>query len=251
MQHSDELISHISDLAERSFTRNIYTYSGFLNLAEQSSVHSCEKELKFAGIAFFGGQDGCERQMVRFGSPEILGYDEDFPICTLEIRPLSGKFSDELSHRDFLGAIMNLGIDRELIGDIIVRENTGYVFADEKMANYISENLVKVKHTAVSCTVCSKIPENAAPQFKEIDLVVSSNRCDAVVAKVFNLSRGKSQELFRSGNIFVNGRECENSSLELKDGSAVSVRGFGKFIFDGITGQTGKGRTRTRVRLYV
>lgn len=251
MQHSDELISHISDLAERSFTRNIYTYSGFLNLSEQSAVHSCEKDLKYAGITLFGGQDGCERQMVRFGSPEILGYDEGFPICILEVKPLAGRFSDELSHRDFLGAIMNLGIDRELIGDICVRENTGYIFADEKMASYISENLTKVKHTAVLCTVCSEIPENAAPQFKEIDLVVSSNRCDAVVARVFNLSRGKSQDLFRSGNIFVNGRECENSSLELKDGSVVSVRGFGKFIFDGITGQTGKGRTRAKVRQYV
>lgn len=246
MQHSDELLSHISDLAERSFARNIYTYSGFLNLAGQSAVHSIEKDLKYAGITFFGGQDGCERQMVRFGSPEMLGYEEDFPICILEIKPLSGKFSDALSHRDFLGAIMNLGIDRELIGDICVRDNTGYVFADTKMADYISENLTKVKHTAVSCTVCSEIPENAAVQFKEIDLIVSSNRCDAVVARIFNLSRGKSQELFRSGNIFINGRACENSSLELKEGSVVSVRGFGKFIFDGITGQTGKGRERAK-----
>lgn len=148
MQQGNELINHIADLAKRSYSDSVYTFSGFLSLAEQSEIHAAEKDLAYAGITFFGGTDGCERQMVRFGSFENLGYEENFPIVTLVIAPLNSKFSDDLTHRDFLGAIMNLGVNRDVIGDILVRENTGYIFCDQKIARYLSENLDRVKHTS-------------------------------------------------------------------------------------------------------
>lgn len=251
MAGSSELINHISDLARRSYERNIYTFSGFLSLAEQSEVHSAERELSFTDVAFFGGTQGCERQMVRFGSERLLGYEEDFPISILEIKPLNAKFADILTHRDYLGAILSLGIKREILGDIIVRDNVGYVFCDSSMADFVSENLVSIKHTTVVCSVSDKCPESAEPVFSEAELIISSNRCDALIAGLYKLSRSKSQDLFREGLVFINGRQTFSSSAEIKEGSAVSVRGYGKFIFDGVKATTGKGRIRVLVRKYI
>ena len=81
------------------------------------------------------GTEGCERQMLRFGSEETLGYEEAFPISCVVIRPSAPKFAEELTHRDFLGALMNLGIERDVLGDIIVRDAVGYVFCEDAMAD--------------------------------------------------------------------------------------------------------------------
>lgn len=77
---------------------------------------------------FSGGVDGCERQILRFGDEESLGYDAGFPICCIEIKPLIEKFADALTHRDYLGALMHLGIERSTLGDIMIRDKTAYLF---------------------------------------------------------------------------------------------------------------------------
>ena len=251
MLEEEELKRHILDLAERSYAQNIYTFSDFLTLGEISQVHSFENEFNFVKAAFFGGCDGCERQMVRFGSEDELGYVQDFPIRTLEVKPLNAKFADSLSHRDFLGAIMNLGVNRDVLGDIIVRDNTGYIFASESMAEYLCDNLNQVKHTTVVCNICDKCPESAKPVFEMAEIIISSNRCDAVISKLYNLSRTQSSELFRKKLVFVDGRSIEKPTAVLKSGAVVSVRGYGKFVFDGIISETRKGREKALLRKYV
>lgn len=251
MESNAALLSHVKDLADRCYKNNHYTYTDFLSQGEQSEILKIEKELNFLPHRFFGGNEGCERQMLRFGSEEMLGYDEEFPIRCLKVSPLSEKYSDELTHRDFLGALMNLGIERAVIGDIIVREHTGYIFFEEGMSEFLCENLNKVKHTNVRCEVCESCPEEARPKFSNEELNIPSGRADAVVAEVFRLSRSRSQELFKNGNIFINGKQCENSSAILREGTTVSVRGYGKFIYDGMLAETRKGRLRVAVRRYV
>ena len=189
--------------------------------------------------------------MIRFGSEEMLGYEESFPIRCLVAKPLIKKFADALTHRDFLGALMNLGIERDILGDIIVRDNVGYVFCEDKMAEYLREHLDKVKHTSISCEIVSECPARAVPDFANEELVVSSIRCDAVVSKAYKLSRSQSIELFRTKKVFVNGRQYENNSGILKDKDIVSVRGFGKFIFSGTPVETKKGRIRITIKKYV
>ena len=112
----------ILDTANKSYNQNIYTYTGFLGLSELAIYNSMKKELQFAYPSTFGGSESSERQIIRFGSPEIFGYDDSFPISVLKISPLTPKFAQELEHRDYLGAIMNLGIERSLIGDILIKE---------------------------------------------------------------------------------------------------------------------------------
>lgn len=251
MKEDEVLRSRILDLANQCYQQNRYTFSGFLNVGEQVIVYEMERELKFVPWTLFGGSEDCERRMLRFGSEELLGYEEEFPIRCLVVRPLLRKFADTLNHRDFLGSLMNLGIERDILGDIIVRDNVGYIFCEDQMASYLRDSLNQVKHTSVRCEIVKECPAQARPQFSEAELVVSSNRADAVIAKVFQLSRSQSVELFRGRRIFVNGRLYENNSGVLKPEDIVSVRGYGKFVFSGFLNETKKGRIRVGIRLYI
>ena len=121
MMEDTELIKkRLSELADRSYSKGQFTFTQFLNMAELSVYYEIGKTLNYAKPSVYGGYEGAERAVVRFGNPEELGYEEAFPIDLLEISPVAEKFADDLTHRDFLGALMNLGIERELLGDIIV-----------------------------------------------------------------------------------------------------------------------------------
>ena len=131
-KHSDEkeihqLRNRFRDLAEKSFQQGIFTFTGFLGLSEQDIFWQEEGKLSHAGYRLEGGCQAADRVVARFGSPEELGYEVPFPIVCVHIRPLAQKFADDLSHRDFLGALMNLGIERSTIGDIKVGEREAYM----------------------------------------------------------------------------------------------------------------------------
>ncbi len=237
-------------MANRCYQSNIYTFSGFLVPAEQALLYEMEQELSFVPWTLFGGGESCERAMVRFGNEAMLGYDEPFPIVCLVVKPLHPKFAEALTHRDFLGALMHLGIARDVLGDIVVREHVGYVFCETGMAAFLKENLGKVRHTSVLCEIAQQCPAEVAPELVPEELVVSSSRADAIVAKAYRLSRSESVLLFRAKRIFVNGRQYENNSGVLKAGDIVSVRGYGKFVFDGTFHETKKGRIRVKIQRY-
>ena len=110
------------DAANRSFRQNIYTYTNFLDINEQSVFAQMKNALNFVAFKTYGGNDACERQMIQFGSYETLGYEEEFPITLIKISPLIEKYAESLSHRDYLGALMNLGIKREMLGDINIKQ---------------------------------------------------------------------------------------------------------------------------------
>lgn len=241
----------LAELADRSYKENRYTFTDFFSMAELSEFYEERNKLMFATPKVYGGCENAERAMIRFGNPEALGYEEDFPIVALEITPLSEKFADDFTHRDFLGAIMNLGIKRNVIGDIYVKEKKAVVFCRDNMAEYISDNLTRVKRTVVSVKTVSEIPELNNPKKAEKVIQVASERIDAVVSRTYNLSRNGSVELFMAGNVYLNGRQCTENAVNLKAGDVVSVRGYGKFIFEGSSGLSKKGKINCRISLYV
>lgn len=245
-----QLQKRLQELAEKSSRQNVYTFTGFLGMAEQDVFHRMEQELSYAHPMLFGGSEQSERLIVRFGSPEEMGYEEEFPIALLKIEPLMQKYADVLGHRDFLGALMNLGIERSTLGDIFMRDNCGYLFCLDSIADFIIEELRKVKHMDVKC--CKTEVSEALKKQEKIrqNLTVSSERADAVIAGLYHLSRTRSMELFRTQKVFVNGRMCENNSYFLKKGDAVSVRGKGKFFYDGMDRETKKGKLSVGILLY-
>lgn len=254
-----QLRNRLRELADKSYHQSIYTFSPFLGLAEQDVFWQMERELQYAGYTLCGGvvsgeeagqEISADRKIIRFGRPEELGYEEPFPIVCIHMKPLLAKFSDRFSHRDFLGALMNLGIDRSTIGDIKVGEKEGYLFCMESIAEYICENLDKVKHTNIKCAVVKDMGEVPVEQPEEMTVLASGERIDGVISKVYNMSRADSLSMFREKKVYVNGKLCENNSKTLKTGEVVNVRGFGKFVYLGVQYETKKGKLNLKVAVY-
>lgn len=250
METEELLKKRFRELGEKCYQNNQYTFTGFLSPADLSCFYEMERELSYVPYTIWGGSELCERVMVRFGSEEELGYVEDFPISCIRIRPLAARFADELTHRDFLGALMNLGIERSTLGDILLIANTAFVFCMENMAEYIMENLSKVKHTSILCERAVEIPAFSDKDRQEVKIQISSNRIDAVVSRVYRLSRSEAVDFFRQKKVFVNGRQCENNSQMLKAGDIVNVRGYGKFEFSGSQNLSRKGKINAVVFCY-
>ncbi|NLL80023.1 MAG: hypothetical protein GX234_09590 [Clostridiales bacterium] len=239
------------ELAEKSYKENRFTFSGFLGMAETSLLYGAMAEYGSSAFTLWGGYEDSERQIVRFGDPTELGYEEDFPVVCIRIIPLLKKFADELSHRDFLGALMNLGIERDTLGDILVKEREGYVFVHEKMADFICENLTRVRHTSMRCERCEELAEVLKKEPVDKSIVTASSRADSILAKVYQLSRSQSLLLFQEKKVYVNGRLFENNSGILKEGDVVAVRGHGKFIYRGVQYQNKKGKFCIQIGVYV
>lgn len=249
---AEELLlgKRIEELAGKAYANSQYLFTGFLSMAEQEVYYRLERNISYVPTTLYGGTNDCERVMLRFGSEELCGYEEPFPIACIEIAPMLEKFAEELSHRDYLGALMNLGIERSTLGDIVVIEKTAYLFCTEKMAPYILDNLDKVRHTHVRCTIAPNIPESVITRLETKNCLVSSERADGVIAKLYNLSRNQVTELFRTKKVFLNGRLNENNSAILKAGDRISVRGYGKFIYRGALYETKKGKLSVQAEVY-
>lgn len=222
--------------------RNRYAFSNFLSLAEQNDFYQFLSDYPTLPYRLYGGQEGCERQMLCIGSPETLGYEEEFPITCLKLAPKNARFSDELSHRDVLGSLMNLGIERNTLGDIYLDGNVAYVFCTQKMAPYIQEQLTRIKHTTITVEEVQNLPELKTNPPEEVLIQVSSLRLDLIVAKTYHLSRRTAQDLFREHKIYLDGRLMEDGSQELKTGQILSVRGYGRLSLQESRGLSKKGK---------
>ena len=249
-QDEKQIKNRFLELAKRSYEQSSYTFTGFLGLTEQSLFWEMERELHFAGFSLNGGNDICDRKVIRFGNPEELGYEEEFPIVCIRITPLIKKFSDEFSHRDFLGALMNLGIDRSTIGDIFLQENEGYVYCLESISDYIVESLDRVKHTHIKCEKIKDSLKFIKDEGKTLEITVTSDRIDVVISGVYHVSRSESLSYFEKAIVYVNGRLCTSNAKNLKKGDVVNVRGKGKFLYGGTQHITKKDKCRISVQVY-
>ncbi len=235
------------ELAARSDEKGIWIYSDFLTQAEQSELKKMRLPVNFELI---GGYDGAERRIAVFGNENDIYYSADIPLKIVKISPVLQKFADALTHRDFLGSVTALGIKREKIGDIIVRDNTAYLIGLDNIADYIASELKEVKHTTVKCETVEKLPKNALPELKCEERTVSSERIDVLIAAVYNLSRNRAQILIDAEKVFCGGVLVKSASFLPNDGSIISVRGFGRFIFDGVLRKTKKGKDVIAVKIY-
>ncbi len=248
MENDEELLKkRFLELAKRADLTGRCTYTPFLGLAEQTILHTLEKELGGIEREAFGGAEGCERVVVRFGIPE---EDETFPIRLLKAEPVNKKFADKLTHRDILGALMGLGIERSATGDIVIRDSTAYIFLAEKMADYVRENLTAAKHTVLRCGFADELPEGELYRLSPAQLTVASARLDCIAAAFLKQSRGDMQELIEKGLVFINGKRILNGAKQLEENSVVSIRGYGRFVYRGEIRETKKGRLAVRIDKY-
>ena len=248
------------ELSKTAYHRDIITYSDFLNLNELNILHSLPKEKLFTRFVTFGGYDTAERQMVAF-LPDALclrdesevspGFLYDFPFTALSIEPLHDKYAEELSHRDYLGAILNLGIERSKLGDILVDGKKAIIFIQTGLGAFLVETLCRVRHTVVTLHEESLTDFQYAPKVEEIKGTVASVRLDSLLSLAFSSSRSKLTGLIEGAKVFVNGKLMTTNSYQVKEEDIISVRGMGKFKYKGMISHTKKNRIFVCIHKYI
>lgn len=196
-------------------------------------------------ITTYGVFEEAERRMIAFNN----NYDISYPINILEIKNKS-NFSD-LKHKDYLGAILSLGIERNKIGDIVVKENKAYVPIIEEIGSYILSNLSSIGRSPVEINILYDTEDLPSIDLEEIIINVTSLRLDSVVAKLANISRSKAIELLDSNKVLVNYAKSRDKSQELLKGTRLTIRGSGKYIVGDIIGETRSGKQRIIIKKYI
>jgi len=242
MKEEELLKKRLMELCEKAYNQNIYTYTHFLNEYEQSIYQDMKQELAYAHPILIGGHKHFTRAVVMFGSEELFGYQGEVPVVCARISPVFDKFAEELSHRDYLGALMNLGIERHLIGDILIDGRYAYIFCMEHIIGVIKEQLDQVRHTRVFVEEVSWEETGYVQKYKKKEGFVASMRLDVLVSQAFSLSRNISENLLKSQKVFHNGKMCLSGGQKIKQGDIISVRGYGKFLVEDLGKTSKKGR---------
>ncbi len=210
----------------------------------------------------WGGYGEAERARVYF-LPDYMQTEDDIPIPGLlcmfghddptEVIRIDGSGFRALTHRDYMGTVLSLGIERDTIGDIVVHgDHTAYVFCDRAIAPYITDNLRKIANDAARA-MPSPLPEGSfgEKKYKELRDTVASLRLDAVVAAACNLSRESAKRAVEEGACELNYEQTCSPDAALTAGDVFSVRGCGKFRLASCGGENARGRLRICIHKYV
>lgn len=218
-------------------------FTSFFTEEEQAYARQYLKSVHYDNYSFFGGYDNSERKVLG------LFYDEPQPFPVKAIL-FTFRKNDKLTHRDFLGSLMSLGIQRDTVGDILVEDGRAVVFVKSEIRDYISSQISKVGRVgvAVSSFDASDLPQGRG--FEEKEFTVSSMRLDNIVSAVSGLSREKAKNLLISGSVSVNHLPCQKISRVLNEGDKLTIRGKGKYEICGVNGVTKKHRIRISIIYY-
>lgn len=254
------LLSNIEDKIEQAYSKNYPTFSYFLDMRQASLVINSCKYQKNVQAWFYGGFDEAERTIAVF-LPEYLYCDTlqemKEAVFNDDSSPVSLIHAEKdafhtLTHRDYLGALMGLGIKREMIGDILVNENGADIIVMSKITPFILENLKSAGRATVTPSLQPlQMLENTAFSTQEEFYTVSSLRADVVSAALFKLSRKEISENIQKGLLFVNGVEITKAEKLLREKDKIVIRGKGKCVLDEIQGLSKKGKVRINVKRYI
>ncbi len=257
----EELIikKRLLESAQLAYQKEIVVYTDFLGLAEQNLFYSSVREFPAVSYSCYGGTEGAERFCIAFdGREHVSGLKQVeaeeyylFPVVCLSITPSSLKYGEQLTHRDYLGALLHLGITRAKIGDIYIKEKQAYVFCTESIADFICKELCTIKHTLVHCEITVPEEEELKPELKEITSTVASLRLDAFLSVAFQSSRSSLTAYIDGGKTYVNGRLATKAGQTLSEGDIVSVRGKGRFTVSEVKKMTKKGRLVVTINKYI
>lgn len=240
-QNDKLIISKAEDTIYLSQKRNSPCFFGFLSEHETQIIK--DSLYLTDDCSFWGGYKDANR--VIFGSG-ISNYDE-FPLNALKFLYKKGF---ELSHRDFLGSLMSLGIERSTIGDILVFDSYAIVFVKSELVDYIKQEITKIGRVGVKITEEDIKDIHYVNEFDELSFTVSSLRLDVIVSALCSLSREKSQQLIESDLVSVNHKVENNVSKTLCIDDVITIRKFGKFVFTEDNGLSKKGKFKILVKHF-
>ena len=239
------LIARIHDTADICERTNKPKFLGFLS-REESVLVERTLEKRSVDFSLYGGYAEAERLML--GCFPEWQEDRDFPIAAVTF---SYRKADSLSHRDFLGSLMGLGITRESVGDILIEEGRTVAFITEEISDFVLSQIEKVGRTGVIVNKGCSFPLPQKSVLAEFEGTVASKRLDCVVAELCNISRGIALQKIADGVVSINSVACEKATKTVESGDAVTVRGKGKFVITSLENKTRKNRVVLRYKKYV
>jgi RNA-binding protein YlmH len=210
------------------------TFSDFLDPIKAELFSKVISESSDIIVKSFGGAEGCERKLLGFSPYWEELTEEDFPIDQIEII-FSKTGGKGLSHKDFLGSILGLGIDRAKIGDIFIFEKRAVAFVNKSVSDFIIIGLKSVGRVSVEASIVQDeffIPPLL--EYKETAVNVASLRLDAVISAGFLLSRSLSLKLIQGDKAQINWVNISNPSAAVKKGDSITLRGHGRLIITDI-----------------
>lgn len=239
------LLKRINEARTRAQKRPVFI--GFLNEHEVAIAEDNLSKVQ-NDYLFWGGYSKAQRQVLGLFPDYIDPQAQEFPIHSLTFKY---REQDTLSHRDFLGAFMALGIQRSTIGDILPERGRGVVFLREEIKPYIQENVLKIGNVGVRVIDEITMPLPLIHMYRSLSGVIASKRIDCITAFLCHVSREKSTVLIKNGLVMRNHKEILSPSEPIKEGDILSIKQKGKFIIDQLGPLTGKGRLAVKCRKYI
>lgn len=250
------LLSQILDKIEMVEKKNKMEYTDFLDLAQIKLVQKFIDRIKIENYMSYGGFEQAERKMFviypeKFNSTVVeKNLSNIVQIIRIELPDdLKGKYT----HRDYLGAVIKLGIERKKVGDIIVDSNGADIIIDKDVPKFLADNLGSLTRFSKSTITVQNIEDLRPVEIRkeELEIIVSSLRLDNVISELARCSRNKALDIINTERVFVN-FECETKKTkQIKPGDMVTIRGKGRFFIKEIVGQTRSGRTVIKIEKFV
>jgi len=250
------LLAQILDKLEMVEKKNKIEYTDFLDLAQIELAQKFINKIKIDNYVIYGGFEQAERKMFVF-YPEkfnsIVGEKNLSNIVQIIRIELPDDLKGKYTHRDYLGAVIKLGIERKKIGDIIVDNDGADIIVDKDIVKFLLENLNSLTRFSKSAITMQNIEELRQVEIKkeELEIIVSSMRLDNVISELARCSRNKALEIINTERVFVN-FQCETKKTkQIKSGDMVTIRGKGRFWVKEFVGETRSGRTIIKIEKFV
>ena len=258
MKEKDDkiLLAQVSDKIEMCENKNKIEYTNFLDLAQIELVQNYIDKLKIENYISYGGYEQSERKL-------FVIYPEKFNSTVVEknlvsiVKIVRIQLPDELkgkyAHRDYLGAVIKLGVKREKVGDIIVDNDGADIIVEKDISKFLLENLSGLTRFSKSKITIEKIDNLRTVEVRreEREIIVSSLRLDNVISELARCSRNKALDIINMERVFVN-FQCETKKTkQIKTGDMVTIRGKGRFYIKELVGQTKSGRVILKIEKFV
>ena len=250
------LLAQILDKVEMVDNKNKIEHTDFLDLAQIELVQKFINKIKIENYMSYGGFEQAERKMFVFYPDKFneTVVEKNLPNIVKIIRiQLPDDLKGKYTHRDYLGAVIKLGVERKKVGDIIVDNNGADIIIDKDISKFLLENLGSLTRFSKSTITEENIENLRTVEIKkeEIEIIVSSLRLDNVISELARCSRNKGLEIINMERVFVN-FQCETKKTkQIKPGDMVTIRGKGRFYINDIVGQTRSGRTIIKIEKFV
>ncbi|BEU87343.1 photosystem II S4 domain protein [Selenomonas sp. TAMA-11512] len=245
----EEVAVRLIEAAEQTSQSGKFRRTEFLDPYGQEIAEVIAANYSELTVSFEGGYPGAERQRAIFRDRT---FEVEPPWEINVVKASWGGGFYHLTHRDILGALMGLGIDRAVLGDFSIREGEVKIICDEKVSEFLLREVICIGSVKVTCTTdtLDSIPPKEE-RVKEIKATVASLRVDSIAAVGFGMSRSRAASDIEADKLKLNWQSVKSNSQTVKVGDVLSMRGRGRLEVAAITGMTKKGRTGVCLKRYM